>query len=155
MNIKKDVNAIRADIDTIKTNGAVLDDLIHETAVSCLAHAEAHGDVTLCSRLVQAMPRSSRSKALVHWFTQFGPLHFSKKEQGFVLAKGKNVKKYDVAGAMETPFYDFTSEREPLPFSIKRLIAMIERKIEKGKEKGEVTQQDVEMLQKAVATLHA
>lgn len=150
MQLNTDINTIKANIDKVNTAGAALDDLIHQTACDCLYHAEQHGDVTLASRLIHAMPKSSRSKALKHWFTTYGPLNWNKSDECFQMAKGKKVKAFEVEAASEHPFYDLTKEREPLPFNVEQLIGYISRKVENGKEKGEVTEEAIAKLKVAV-----
>lgn len=48
-------------IATIKTNGAALDKLIHETAVSVAVHFTDYKDTGLVNRLYLAMPKGARS----------------------------------------------------------------------------------------------
>ncbi|AGW43585.1 hypothetical protein JG068_03 [Burkholderia phage JG068] len=60
-------------IASIANRGKKLDADIHQAACSTLAHAINHGDVTLAQKLVAAMPKSARTKALAAWFVDFGP----------------------------------------------------------------------------------
>lgn len=55
----------------VKTGGA----MVHEAAVQCMAHAFAHGDVTLAQRLVDDLNNSSfNTKGLRYWFGYFAPM---------------------------------------------------------------------------------
>lgn len=142
----KQYGEIKKAIDAIARTGKKLDADIHTAAVSCLNHAEQHGDVTLCTRLVNAMPKSSRRKALVVWFVKFGPLAFNEKEKAFKVAKGKEVKQYDIEAAAETPFFDLTAERNPEPYTLDKLVGFIKRKIEEMKEKETLKEGDLAVL---------
>lgn len=108
------MNAAQIDkaIKSIATRGANLDKDIHAAAVSTLAHIEAHGDVILANRLMQAMPKSGRRAALQTWMLAFGRLVLNddkatKKEMPLKYSKAavSNVLK-----AQETPFWEFTKE---------------------------------------------
>jgi hypothetical protein len=144
---------ILALISVIASTGTALDGNIHQAAVSCLDHAEKHGDVTLASRLVEAMPRSSRKAALIHWFEQFGPLVFDKEKTAFHISRKKEKAPYRVSEAVETPFYDYTTERNPAPFSIERLFKSVTSKLQKAKENGEIDGEGLAKFQQAVASL--
>lgn len=138
--------AIKKVIDAIARTGKKLDLDIHTAAVSCLNHAQQHGDVTLCTRLVDAMPKSSRRKALIHWFASFGPLAYSDKEKKFRVAKGRDIKPYDIEGATEKPFYDFTAERNPEPYTLEKLVGFVQRKVAEMKEKETLKEGDLVVL---------
>jgi hypothetical protein len=140
-------------IDGIQRTGKKLDEQIHVCAVSCLAHAEQHGDVTLCTRLAHALPKHSRRKALIYWFTQFGPLTYSEKENQFKVLKSEKVKPYEVERASNTPFWDYTPEKNVEPFTVAALLKLVQRKFKQAKEKGELKDNDLATFKKEVQEL--
>jgi len=146
-----DASKLKTAIDAIQKSGKKLDESIHLCAVSCLAHAESHGDVTLATRLVHALPKHSRRKALMYWFTQFGPLNYSEKENQFKVSKSKEVKAYEVEKASETPFWDFTPEKNVEPFSVNAVLKYIERRFNRAKKEGELKETDLANFKDEVA----
>jgi len=66
-------------ITSIKTRGATLQRDMHQAAVSCLAHAAAHSDVTLLQRFHDALPSSTRTNALKAWALAMGPVRWDSK----------------------------------------------------------------------------
>lgn len=140
-------------IGLIATSGAALDEQIHTAAVSCLYHAKNHGDVTLASRLVDAMPKSTRRLALIHWFNKYGPLVFDKPTNAFKLARGKEPRPYEIEKAEETPFWDLTTEKNPAKFSVESLLKSVATRFKKAKEKGELADGDLAKFQQQVASL--
>lgn len=146
---------IVAAISEIKRKGTELDDHIHLVAVSCLAHAEKHGDVTLATQLVRAMPRSGRKQALVYWFGQHGPLSWNREKDQFNITKGKEKAPFNVAGGEENPFYDFTVEKDPAPFTVDKLVGYVMRKVKQAKEKGQLKDGDMQKLKDQIGQLEA
>ena len=65
-------------IDGIKTRGAKLDADIQTAAVCSAIHAHQHSDASLLIRLVQALPKGSRSNALKDWMLRYAPIAFDK-----------------------------------------------------------------------------
>lgn len=122
-----------ADIDKaialIANRGKKLDADIHQAACSTLAHAINHGDVTLAQKLVSAMPKSGRSKALVAWFIAHGPFAPG-GDDGKTLVYLKSESALDKA--LVTPFWTFTEEREPAPFDLMASLASLLARAEKA-----------------------
>jgi hypothetical protein len=132
---------INKGIDKFIKSVAHVDETIHTLACSALTHASEHGDNTLCTRLVNAMPKSGRKAALVEWFVKFGALTWVKigEEQKF---KKSERRAYNLDGAYITPFYDLTPDTVPKPFDLKMLLKMIEqatKKATKGRSEGSLT----------------
>lgn len=151
--IEKSKDLLEKLISKIKSVGEQLDADIHNAAVSCLYHAEQHGDVTLATRLVAAMPRSSRRKALIYWFETFGPLVFDTEKEAFHVSRAKEKAPYQVEQASETPFYDYVAEKNPAPFSIDKLVSYVQNQIKKAATKGEIDQADLEVLKSKLGTV--
>lgn len=118
------VKQIGIRIASIATRGKKLDLDIHFCAVQCMLHAEKHGDFTLSTRLVDAMPKSGRRKALVAWFKGFGPFNYS-EEKGFSKNKTADARKFDVKQANENPFYDFTNELAVSEFTLEAALRQL------------------------------
>lgn len=136
-NIIKDAKKLGTAIKSIGTRGKQLDTDIHNAGVSCLYHAEQHGDVTLLTRLVEAMPKSGRAKALVAWAEHFGLVTFNKEEKRFKVTKPKN-KQWDLEGANDVPFWEFTEEKEVGDLTIDALVKMVVNKVQKASDNGKL-----------------
>ena len=122
--------AINKAIKSIATRGKKLDQDIHCTAVSVLDHVRQHGDTTVCVSLIDAMPRSGRRKALIHWVNSFAPIDVRQDKAGKVTAKLKPVRESDgsdfkIADAIDMPFWDFTPEKAVAPMTFERLISYV------------------------------
>ena len=138
----KDAKKLGTAITSIRTRGAKLDNDIHTTACSCLFHAApkevgglGHGDVTLMTKLVDAMPKSGRRKALIHWVNEHSMMGYIEKEQRFKMTKAKS-KSWKLDKAIETPFWEFTQEKAPTELTIDRLVKLVVSKVTKAQENG-------------------
>lgn len=118
MNIIKGAAEINKAIASIKNRGGRLDADIHAAGVAVLAHASEHGDTTLASRLVEAMPKGSRKLAIVEWMLAFGqiaklnpknPDHAARIKAGEVFTLDR-TRTLDIAGAQETSWVEFRKE---------------------------------------------
>lgn len=103
-------------IASIANRGAKLDGDIQLAGLSVLAHATAHGDVTLADKLVAAMPKGSRKLALVEWMLAFGQLSLlDKKVDKDAIAAGRvfkfdKSKAHDQVGAVGKLWHEFRKE---------------------------------------------
>lgn len=129
----KDSKKLGTAIASIKKRGAKLDTDIHLCAVSCLYHAKEHGDVTLMTRLVDAMPKSGRRKALIHWVNEHSMLGYVEGEQQFRMTKSKS-KSWKMEAAEATPFWEFTTEKAPTALTIEQLVKSVVARVKKAKE---------------------
>jgi len=140
MELIKDSKKIIVLINAITKTGKKLDDDIHLAACSCLAHVEKHGDATLASKLleqlIEAMPRSGRTKALIHWFITYGKLAY-KKDKTFGIDKGKS-KKWDIEGAIAMPFWELIPEPDVKDLTMEALIGFVKNKIAKAQDSGKI-----------------
>lgn len=137
MDLITNVKTLNTVIKSIATRGQKLDADIHLAACSCLNHAAEHGDVTLASKLILAMPKSSRAKALIHWFETYGKLTFKKNDGVFGMNKGKS-KEWNVPAAIEMPFWKLVPEPEVKDLTIEALVKMVKSKITKAKDTGHI-----------------
>lgn len=102
-------------IKSIQVTGAKLDMLIWQVGVSSLAHLAEFGDTGYVNRLYKAMPKGSRSSALVSWLLAYGGViantdKETKADKPFLFAKDK---KTNVEGAMADAWYDHKPEKAP------------------------------------------
>lgn len=121
-------------IGRIAAGGKSLQARIHTVAVSTLEHAREHGDTSLVTRLLDALPNGIRVKSLAHWFS-----HFSDGQ--LVLSQDKNKswkhntekfkdrvkERFDIAGAAQTTFADLTNEKAPETLTVKALEKMLSK----------------------------
>jgi hypothetical protein len=126
---------IRTRTGVLRSTAATLQVEIHVLAVSCLAHIRDHGDWTLFTGLLDAIPKGQRVQALVLWSSVFSGklVSFSAKPgEGYVgkLARGWETKKYlfDIEGAFATTFADLVPERGYSTLTIGAALAYIKRK---------------------------
>ena len=80
---------------------------IHNIALECLQHAEAHGDCTLFQRLYNELPNGQRREALVEWAHSFSPVRLRQKGEVCKLAKpdAKDYVPFDLEQAAENPYW--------------------------------------------------
>jgi hypothetical protein len=121
-------------------------------ALSTLAHAAAHGDITLATRLANAMPGAGRKAALVDWFENFAPVKYSKKEQAFSFPEpyGTVKDKFNEAGASQTPFYEFTPDRSTAPLTIEQVVKMVKNRLTTLRKEGHLSNAGIVALTDAV-----
>lgn len=135
MELIKESRKLTKAINSIIRRGVQFDKDVHQAAVSCLYHGEQHGDLTLATRLVNGMPRSSRRKALIHWFTKHGMMTYKEKEQAFKMDKGKS-KAWKLSDAESVPFWEFTEEKDPAKLTMEGLVKSVVNRVRKAKEDG-------------------
>ena len=123
-------------INSIARRGAKMDRDIHETAVDCLVHARDHGDITLLSKLVGAMPKSSRRKALIAWANAHAPVNFQTKAELFKLKKQRSQSDWHVAEAEAVPFWEYTKEKAPAQYDLNKAVNGFIRSLKKAREQG-------------------
>lgn len=135
-----DKRDIQKRITSIRNRGAKIDRDIHETAVLTIEHARDHGDITLATKLVNAMPKSSRRKALIAWYGAFAPVTFQSKNEAFKLKKKRSQEDFLVDEANETPFWDYTKERNPQPYTAEKAINAFINGLKKAHQQGNLTE---------------
>lgn len=126
--------AIEKAIVSIASRGKTLERDIHKAAVSCLNHADLHGDITLANKLVEAVPTMSRKNALRDWFMAFGKFGYDAQNKALSYAKGGVTLLDD---AIETPFWAFKPEAEYVPFDITKAVTQLIQRAEKAVERGD------------------
>lgn len=128
----KDVAGITTAIGQIRTNSAEVQVLIHETAVSVLAHVRDHGDTTLAVRLANAMSTGTRREGLAAWFLKFSgeQMRLSSKDGEWTckLKSGWSKDQFDVEGSMDIDFGDLTKEpAAPKALDLAALVKMLKK----------------------------
>lgn len=79
---KTNLKAIMAKITRIKNNGAKFQALIVETCNDIAVHKAAHNDIDALTKLIDALPGSTRANAVIKWAEDF--LHVTwNKDAGF------------------------------------------------------------------------
>lgn len=126
--------AIDTAIKSINTRGKSLQRDIHVAAVSCLNHADKHGDVTLAQKLVDAVPTLARKNALRDWFIAHGKFSYDATEKVLTFNK-KGTTQLEQAIAM--PFWEFKQEAAYVPFDIQAAILTLVKRAEKAVNNGD------------------
>lgn len=150
-----DKAGIDKSIKSIATRGKKYSNDIHLCAVSCLAHIQDHGDITVLQRLIEALPKGWRKNAVMAWAEAFGRVTFDTTDKVLVYDKTKAT---NLAGAMEVKPEDFKPEPEykGLDFTA-ALIKLVDRASsrleENGTPKNEADKIPAEMLKKVAALL--
>lgn len=102
-------------IGTIRAQSKDVQQLIHTTAVSVLAHVRDHGDTTLAVRLANAMSSGQRREGLAAWFLKFSGeqmrLTFKDGNCEAKLKSGWSADKFDVEGSELVDYGDLTKEK--------------------------------------------
>lgn len=87
-----------------------------ELAMASLQHLEDHGDTGYLNRLYLAMPKGTKSSAMIQWILAFSRLEANtgedKSEKPFIAVKG-NGKVNKLEEAAKKPWYDFKPEPKP------------------------------------------
>lgn len=120
-------------IAKIRGNAATLQALIHETAVSSLAHIAKCGDHTVAASLLNALPSGQRVQQLSKWFKVYSGNQFAftrDKKAGNVFAGKKVVDtwtadKFDLEGAKATTFGDMEDEKVASTMTLDKLRALV------------------------------
>jgi hypothetical protein len=140
-----DKTRLSAAIASIKRRGNNLDRDIWAAAVGSIGHAQEHGDLSLFSSLLSAMPKGSRVQTLIQWAQHGAPLNvaFNKDKNAYKVSVDRKSESFtesdrsdwDLGSLAETPWYEYKKSPEEKIFDLVDLIAMIE-KIAEGKRKG-------------------
>ena len=126
--------AINTAINSIGKRGKALDKDMHIVAVSCLIHADKHGDITLANRLLEVLPKTARSNALRDWFLAFGKFSYDATSKAFVYNKAAVTQ---TQTAINTPFWEFKPEAAYVPFDAIRFIEQAVKRVTKAVNDGE------------------
>jgi hypothetical protein len=144
-----------AAIQQIKITGKGLDDTIQSVGLSVLQHVEAHREASLAIKLLKALPKGSRSNALIDWMTQCGMLSVNLNKltaKEFPLVFNKEGKT-DLERAAAKAWYKWKPEASPvLEFDFGAKLSALLKAVADAQAKG-VTVKGVEMLAQVQASV--
>lgn len=149
MKLFTDTKQIELAIKSIQSRGSKLQKDIHLCAVSCLAHIEKHGDITLLNRLMAALPGGWRSNAIKGWAEDFGKVNWDNTQKAFVYDK---AKKSNIEGAIATSPEEYKPEVEYKPLDLAEAIKALVKKAQErvGSETDNVPEELFNALNKLV-----
>ena len=150
-----DAKTIISKIAGIKKSGKTLQANIVLVEIAAMEHAKAHGDSTLLTRLIVAMPQGVRVKALVKHIVDHTPYRFDEKLQILVKPK-KSAKVFLIDEAKAVPFYEYTKETVAT-FDIDKAIQSalsLQTRYEKAVEKGQEIKGDTAKLKAVIQQLN-
>lgn len=127
-------DTIKAAIASINKRGKAFDKDVHIAAVSCLVHADKHGDITLANKLIEALPASQRKNALRDWFLAFGKFNYDAQNKVFTFNGEATTQ---AAEAINTPFWEFKPEAVYVPFNAVAFLNSAIKRVENAAAKGE------------------
>lgn len=122
---------VRKQIVSIGNRAKKLDRDIHVVGVSCLHHADKHGDVTLMQELINALGRSQRRNAVIGWACAFGKFAPDEKGKNVVFNKAGTT---DLVSASEESPWDFAPEKPFQAFDLEAELAKLMKKAQKAAE---------------------
>ena len=102
-----DIKVINRKIGEIKRASKALTNKIVEVELAAMRHFELHNDSGALTRLVLAVPSSMRREALKIHIMDHVPVTWNEENQVF---KSKKKGTFNIAGAEQVPFYDYTKE---------------------------------------------
>ncbi len=148
-------NDIDKAITSFKHSAHSLQADLHRIASSALSHYFKHGNNTLCTKLIKAMPKSQRTNKLTHWFCVNGGLEFNNESGKFEKRNDYDElqRELKLQAAIATPFWkmkDKISEDVDYNFDNinKSIVAFLKAKQALAKQHGDVL--DITELLKAV-----
>lgn len=131
-NLMTQAEALAA-IPLLATDAASVQERIHIIGCSTLAHVRDHGDTRGVAALMNALPKGQRVKALGAWYRAFSNSKMIAKldkDSGLwtiELNKTRKAEDFNVDGACEVTFADFTVERDPVSVTVDSLIRNLVR----------------------------
>lgn len=131
MDIMQTAAEVNKAISSIQNRAKKLDKDIHTVAVSCLHHADQHGDVTLMQNLILAMGKSQRRNALIGWANAFGKFQPDEKGRNVEYCRGNTT---DIEGAIGISPWEFTPEQAFKPFDMQAELKKLLKRATKASE---------------------
>lgn len=125
---------ILAAIQNVAITGKGLDDSVQSIGLDILQHVDAYGEVSLAIKLLRALPKGARAKALADWFQKYGKIAVNTDKdtaKQFPLVFNREGKT-DLEGAAAKPWYKCRPDR-PLAVEFdfaKQLSALLQRAAE-------------------------
>ena len=149
------VAKIKANIALVATNAAAWNNLVQETAVATLYHAQQHGDCTLAQALVFAIPatekRTQQRAQLISWFLAYSPIMVKNDPEwtGKLVKTGKVAERgWLITEAENNPWFMHGDKPsgDKAPIDIGKLIEMyrgLAKRIDTAIEKKQVAENDL------------
>lgn len=106
---------ISVGIKSMITRGKNYEKIVHKVLVSCLAHADKHGDITLANKAIEGLSAGMRTNAARDWFVAHGKFAYNEETKQLDFAKGKTTKLQE---AIDTPFWKFKPEAPYKPLNL-------------------------------------
>lgn len=131
--------AINKAIASIKRRGASLQNDMHKAAVSCLAHADKHGNVTPMRNLLEAVPNAVRKNALRSWAEQFGKFTWNDTTKTLDFDKSKSTT---LDAAIAEPFWQWQPEAAYKPLDLKTELAKLLKRVDTARKHGDAMPED-------------
>lgn len=112
----------KSNLTTIKSSGAKLDALIHETGLYIINQVNEHGRIDLFNKFLGAFNKSGRKEALITWLKDHAKIT-QKKDKTFEYKHDRKLWKRAgvemtteeaLIRASEKPFWDYTKEVTPV-----------------------------------------
>ena len=149
-----DIKEINKRIKSIKGRGKTIDRDIDIAGCAIMEHAAEHGDYSAANRLVDALPKSARTKAFITWFADHTPYNWTDKEKCFKLPKDASKRRqFMIDEAKAVPFWEYTVEVTPVAIDVDKLCQFdnILDQANKRLEKAEETKGDKTAFEKRAA----
>jgi len=106
-----DAKVIARKIGELKRSGATFQAKVVEVEMAAMRHAEKHGDSTLLTRLIVAMPQGVKVERLVAHIVDHTPYRYDAKLNCLVKPK-KTEKVFLIKQAEKVPFYEYGVDKE-------------------------------------------
>tara|TARA_R110002124_G_scaffold246701_1_gene411817 strand:- start:161 stop:682 length:522 start_codon:yes stop_codon:yes gene_type:complete len=108
----KSRQAIMGRIKSIKGRGKTLDTDTQTAIKLCAVHSKKYGDFTCFNRLIEALPKSSKTSAITSYISDVTPLNFSSSKNVFSLPKNKEKRRpYDFETIDAVPFWEYETTK--------------------------------------------
>jgi hypothetical protein len=135
MTAKESLRKINTMIGTIKRSK--LQDQIHKCGLAIMEHAVTYGDHSAMTRLVEAIPSGIRKSDFNTWVLSFTPLNWDKEGSKYKKSRDKS-RIWDVEGAKNNPFWEYTKDKDVItkPIDALKLLQSLIAKVEREQEEG-------------------
>ena len=132
-----DAKVVSKLITGIANRARKLDIDIHQAAIQSMIHAEKYDNFDMGAKLVKALGRGHRTKALILWFTTFGPFKTVLKGKArtfdnFKKDTLKSAQPFDILAAEDMPFWNLIPEVVPQAVTFETITKMIDAAVKKA-----------------------
>jgi len=133
MNIIQDAKKLRSRIKSVAKRAGTIQDDIQELLVSCGWHYRQHGDNSLLTQCVNAMPEGVRKERMTGWVTEMFQCKWDNEKSRFKKAKVSTflTDAFEVEKYTENKWYNFELENTLNIWQLMRKVKALTRDIEK------------------------